>query len=97
MRVISARALREFWKKHPQAEQSLQAWHEHVRRANWRTSGDIKRDFASASFLTGNRVVFNIRGNQVRLVTVIAYRVGIVYVRFVGTHQEYDRIDAATV
>jgi mRNA interferase HigB len=97
MRVISVKALREFWKRHPDAEQSLRTWHDHVSHVSWRTPEDIKIDFASVSFLTNNRVVFNIRGNNYRLVTVIAYRVGIVYVRFVGTHQEYDRIDAATV
>jgi mRNA interferase HigB len=97
MRVISVKALREFWKRHPDAEQSLRTWHDHVSRVSWRTPEDIKRDFASASFLANNSVVFNIHGNNYRLVTIIAYRVGIVYVRFVGTHQEYDRIDAATV
>jgi mRNA interferase HigB len=97
MRVISVKALREFWKIHPDVEQSLRTWHDHVSHTSWRTPEDIKSDFASVSFLANNRVVFNIRGNNYRLVTVIAYRVGIVYVRFVGTHQEYDRIDAATV
>jgi mRNA interferase HigB len=97
MRDISVKALREFWKKHPDAEQSLRTWHEHVRRATWRSPGDVKRDFASASFLADNRIVFNIRGNNYRLVTVIAYRAGIVYIWFVGTHQEYGQIDAATV
>jgi mRNA interferase HigB len=97
MRVISDKALREFWKKHPDAEQSLRTWHAHVSRISWRTPDDVKRDFTSASFLVKNRVVFNIHGNHYRLVTVIAYKVGIVYVCFVGTHQEYDQIEAANV
>jgi mRNA interferase HigB len=97
MRVISVKALREFWEKYPEAEQSLRTWHAHVSRANWQTPNDVREDFRSASFLVGNRVVFNIRGNNYRQVAVIAYRVGIVYVRFVGTHQEYSRIDAVNV
>ena len=97
MRIISVKALREFWKIHPDAQQALRTWHEYVSRASWHTPDDLKRDFVSASFLSDNRVVFNIRGNHYRLVTVIAYRAGIIYIRFVGTHSEYDRIDARTV
>jgi mRNA interferase HigB len=97
MRVISVKALREFWQKHPDAEQALRTWEQHVSRVNWQTPNDIKRDFATASFLADNRIVFNIRGNTYRLVTVVAYRTGIVYIRFVGTHAEYDRIDSNTI
>ena len=97
MRIISIKALRTFWKTHPDAEQALRIWQAHVSRAKWQTPDDVKRDFSSVSFLARNRAVFNIRGNHYRLITVIAYRVGIVYIRFVGTHAEYDTIDPATV
>lgn len=97
MRVISDKALREFWKKHPNTEQPLRTWHSYVSRASWHSPDDIKRDFASASFLANNRVVFNIHGNDYRLLVIVAYKVGIIYVRFIGTHQEYDRIDATSI
>lgn len=97
MRVISEKALREFWKAHPDAEQALRTWLALANRATWRTPDDIKRDFASASFLANNRVVFNIRGNNYRLVVLVLYRPGYLYIRFIGTHAEYDRIDAETV
>ena len=66
-------------------------------RADWQTPTDVKRDYPYASFLAGNRVIFNIKGNDFRLVAAIHYGRGLVYVRFVGTHAEYDRIDAATI
>ena len=68
-----------------------------VYRATWRTPDEIKRDFASASFLANNRVVINTRGNNYRLVVLVLYRPGYLYIRFIGTHAEYDRIDAETV
>ncbi len=97
MRVISEKALRAFWKAHPDAEQALRAWLTHVTRATWRTPEEIKRDFATASFLPNNRVVFNIRGNNLRLVVIVVYRYGQIYIRLIGTHAEYDRIDAENV
>ena len=86
MRVISEKALREFWKAHPDAEQPLRTWLALVNRAAWHTPDDIKRDFASASFLA-----------NYRLVVLVLYRPGYLYIRFLGTHTEYDRIDAETV
>ncbi len=97
MRVIALKALREFWEKHPDAEQALRAWYHDVKEVTWRTPADIKAIYRTASFVANNRVVFNIKGNQYRLVVAIHYSCGVVYIRFVGTHQEYDRIDAATV
>ncbi len=97
MRVISEKALREFWKIHPDAEQALRTWLALVKRAAWRTPDDIQRDFATASFLANNRVVFNIRGNHYRMVVLVIYRPGNIYIRFIGTHAEYDRIDAENV
>ena len=97
MRIISRSALREFWEKHPNAEGSLQAWYANVKHAKWRTPSDIKAVYRNASFVENNRVVFNIKGNAYRLVAAINYQYGIVYVRFVGTHQAYNRINAATI
>jgi mRNA interferase HigB len=97
MRVISVKALREFWERYPDAQEPLQAWYHDVKQATWRTPADIKRVYANASLLGDNRVVFNIKGNKYRVVIACNYAFGIVYVRFVGTHQHYDRIDAETV
>ncbi|MBU4226148.1 MAG: type II toxin-antitoxin system HigB family toxin [Chloroflexi bacterium] len=97
MRVIARRTLREFWEKHPDARQPLQAWYDDVEHADWKKPADIKNVYRNASFIANNRVVFNIKGNRYRIVIVVHYRPGIVYVRFVGTHQEYDKIDATTI
>jgi mRNA interferase HigB len=97
MRIIARRALREFWGKHPDAEQALKAWFQDVQRSEWKTPTDIRQTYATASFIANNRVVFNIRGNHYRLIVAIKYEFSIVYIRFIGTHQEYDQIDAATI
>jgi mRNA interferase HigB len=75
----------------------LRAWFKEANAANWGTPADIKRSYASASVLNANRVVFNIGGNKYRLIVVVHYRVRTIYIRFIGTHAEYDRIDANTV
>jgi mRNA interferase HigB len=97
MRIISRRTLREFWESHPDAEQALLAWYADVKQAHWRSPSDIKNVYRHASFQANNRVVFNIKGNAYRLVAAIQYEFGIVYIRFAGTHEEYDRIDAAKI
>ncbi len=97
MRIVALKTLREFWTRHPDAEQPLRAWHDEVRRAQWRSPADVKAQFGSASILKGRRVIFNIKGNDYRLVAALAYHTGLVFVKFVGTHAEYDRIDAETV
>jgi Uncharacterized protein conserved in bacteria len=97
MRVISRKILRQFWEKHPDARQPLQAWYADVKHATWKRSSDIKAVYQSASFISNNRIVFNIRGNKYRTIVVIEYRFGIVFIRFVGTHQEYDRINAELI
>ncbi|MEW6667007.1 MAG: type II toxin-antitoxin system HigB family toxin [Thermodesulfobacteriota bacterium] len=97
MRIISRKRLREFWEQHPDARQALQAWHDDARHATWKKPADIKAVYRNASFIEKNRVVFNIKGNAYRLVAAIKYDRGIVFIRFIGTHQQYDRIDAATV
>lgn len=97
MRIIALRALREFWAAHADAEGALRAWYEDARVAEWKTPQDVKAHCANASIIGDNRVVFNIRGNTYRLVVAVNYGYGIVYIRFVGTHAEYDKIDAQTV
>ncbi len=97
MRVISKKHLIACWERHPEAEQPLKAWHDEASKAHWLTPQDIKAQYGSASFIGGNRVVFNVKGNNYRLIVAVAYRFGAVYVKFVGTHREYDKIDAATV
>jgi mRNA interferase HigB len=97
MRIIARRTLREFWERHPDAEQALRAWFQDVQRSEWKTPNDIRQTYATASFIANNRVVFNIRGNNYRLIVAIKYEFSIVYIRFIGTHQEYDQIDAATI
>lgn len=97
MRVIAYRALQHFWDSHPAAEQPLKAWYDEARKAVWKQPNDIKAHYRNASFVGNNRVVFNIKGNDYRLVVAVAYRIGVVYVKFIGTHAQYDRVDAATV
>jgi mRNA interferase HigB len=97
MRIITRRTLREFWEVHPDAEQQLRAWYDNVKKANWKSPTDVKADYRTASFLAKNRVIFNIKGNRYRLVVAIDYEYGVIYVRFVGTHGEYDKISAATI
>lgn len=97
MRVIAVATLRRFWARHPDAEQPLRAWLDEARNARWLSPKDIKVRYSSASFIGGHRVVFNIKGNDYRLVIAVAYRFQAVYIKFVGTHASYDRIDAATV
>ena len=97
MRIISKKALRLFWGAHPPAEGPLKAWHSEARPTAWTTPANIKEKYGNASVLKDGRVVFNIAGNKYRLVVRINYEVGIVYIRFVGTHAQYDKIDAETV
>ena len=97
MRVISKASLVQFWTKHPSSKQALQTWFEDVSHASWSHPRDIKLRYASASFLGSNRVVFNIKGNEYRLIVAVAYRFAAVYIKFVGTHQQYDAVDASTV
>ena len=97
MRIVAIGTLREFWKRHPDAEQPLKAWYDEAKTAAWASPQDIRRHYGSASFVGRNRVVFNIKGNDYRLIVAVAYRFQAVYIKFVGTHSAYDRIDAATV
>ena len=97
MRIISRKALKTFWDKHPDSEQPLRAWVKHVSNSEWETPTDIKNSYRSASFIANDRVVFNIKGNHYRIIIAIKYQHGVVYIRFVGTHAEYDKINATTI
>lgn len=100
MRVIALSTLRSFWSgksAYTDAREPALAWYRHVLRADWSSPGDVKRDFGTASILRDGRAVFNIAGNKYRVVVWINYPYRVVYVRFIGTHAQYDRIDAQTI
>lgn len=97
MRVIALKHIRDFYVRHPDSANALKAWVQEARNAGWKSPQDIKNQYRSASFLKGNRVVFNIKGNEYRLVVAIAYRVEAAYIKFIGTHAQYDAIDAQTI
>lgn len=97
MRVIAISTLRDFWAKHPQAETPLRGWYADASRAEWKTPAEIKAAHRNASFVGSNRVVFNIKGNDYRLIVAVHYNRGMMYIRFVGTHKEYDALDAGRV
>lgn len=97
MRIISRSPLRNFAEKHPRSNDPLEAWYRRVLHVEWETPADVKRDYRTADILPDNRVVFNISGNHYRLIVHINYRRKIVYIRFLGTHAEYDKIDATII
>ncbi|MCI0684323.1 MAG: type II toxin-antitoxin system HigB family toxin [Gemmataceae bacterium] len=97
MRIIAKKTLKEFWLTEPGAQAALEAWHAEAKHAEWSSPADVKAHYATASILKDGRVVFNIGGNKYRLVVWINYEFFTIYVRFVGTHQEYDDIDAQTI
>ena len=98
MQVIDKRTLREFWIRHPAAEVPLKLWYARAARTRWARPSDLRTQFgATVDFVAGNRAIFDIGGNKFRLVVKIDYVVGLVLIRFVGTHAAYDRIDAKTV
>jgi len=97
VRVFARKTLREFWNNHSDSEDTLKAWFSEAENSSWESPADIKKKYPYASFLPDNRVVFNIKGNAYRLVVKINYDYGHVFIRFVGTHAEYDKIDATTI
>ena len=97
MRIIAKKTLRDFWTRHPECEQQLKAWHQEAEEANWKGPNNIKQDFPSASIIGENRVVFNIKGNDFRLVAIIIFASSKVYIRYIGTHSEYDKIDCLKI
>jgi len=97
VRIISKKIIREFWEKHTDSEQQLKSWFQETNAIEWKNPKQIKKEYPSASFLPDNRVVFNIKGNKYRLIVKINYDYGMVWVRFIGTHAEYDKIDATKI
>ena len=93
MRIIAKKTLREFWKLHKDAEQPLRSWYEIVRKENWINFNEIKSQFRNASIVGNDRVVFNIKGNSYRLVVRIDFNWKVMYIRFIGTHNEYDKLN----
>ncbi|SRR5713101_6199918 len=97
MRIIAKGTLRDFWEVYADAEEPLMAWYREVEKADWSTPAEVKEKYRNASIVGDNRVVFNIKGNDYRLVVKINYRYRVVYVRFINTHAEYDKIDVEEV
>lgn len=100
MRIIAKRTLRQFWEANARnavARTPLEDWYAQAKEADWAAPADVKSQFGDASILRGSRVVFNIGGNRFRLIVRINYPYRVVYVRFVGTHAEYDDVDANTI
>ncbi|GHT72529.1 toxin RelE [Bacteroidia bacterium] len=97
MRVIAKKMLREFWTIHPNCEQQLKSWYQEASNARWLNPNQIKTDYPSASILNDNRIVFNIKGNNYRLIVKINYDYQMIWIRFIGTHVAYDKIDAGNI
>jgi mRNA interferase HigB len=97
MRIITRQTLTQFWAAHSDAEGALKAWFKEAEDAHWNTPDEILKRYPSADIVAGNRVVFNIKGNHYRLVVKIHYNTGVVYIRFIGTHAEYDKINAERI
>jgi len=103
MRIIARRTLREFTasraghKDQPALKAALDAWFEEVRRARWKSTAEIKRHYATASIITAERIVFNIKGNSYRLVVAVDFDKSIVWIKWIGSHRDYDRIDVTEV
>jgi len=96
-RVFAKSTLREYWDIHPDCEQYLKTWFDTVMSSNWKSPNDVKNTYIQASILKNNRIVFNIKGNSYRLVAKFNYEKQWVFIKFIGTHAEYDTIDANTV
>ena len=97
VRIIAKRTLRAFWTAHADSEQALLTWYRVARAARWESPRDVKARFADASIVANNRVVFNVRGNRYRLIVAFDYARQAGWIKFVGTHGDYDKIDATTV
>ncbi len=97
MRVVAKKILRDFWEKHEDCVQQLKAWFREAEIAEWENPNQIKEEYPSASILNDNRVVFNIKGNNYRLIVKISYEYQMVWIRFIGTHAEYDKVNVNTI
>ena len=97
MRIIAKATIRDFWLIHSQAEFPLLDWYNIIKKANWLSPNEVKKTYGNASIVANNRVVFNIKGNDYRLVTEIDYEYQLVFIIWVGTHKEYDKIDVTKI
>lgn len=99
MRIIAFKALKEFFEKpeYADSEISLRAWFHDVKTAEWKNSNELKKQYKNASIIGDGRIVFNIKGNDYRLVVAIDYEYQVIFIRFIGTHKQYDKIDAKTI
>lgn len=97
MRIIARKVLVDFWHKHPETEQPLKAWFDRTRKANWQSHQDILNVFGTAKSINAERIRFKIHGNDYRLIVAFRYDVQIAWIKFIGTHADYDKIDAKTV
>jgi len=97
MRIVAITTLQAFWEKHPDAKAPLQAWYALASRAGWKSPSDIKAAYRYAPFIANERVVFNIKGNDYRLVVLVRYRQGLMFIRFIGSHSQYNKIDVSTI
>lgn len=94
LRVITKKILRDFWETHADCEQQLKSWFQETSKSEWKNPNEIKKEYPSASILNDNRIVFNIKGNNYRLIVKINFDYQMVWIRFIGTHAEYDKINA---
>lgn len=96
-RIFAKSTLREFWEKYPESEQYLKTWFDTVKSSNWKSPNDVKQTYANASIMKDSRIVFNIKGNSFRLVAKFNFEKQWVFIRFIGTHEQYDRIDVTKI
>ena len=97
MRIIATNTIQNYWNDYPEYEQALKSWIQESGNAKWQTPQELKRQFKSASILTGKRIIFNINGNRFRLIVDIEFRLQIIFIVWFGDHNEYDQIDAKTI
>lgn len=97
MHIISRPELMKFWKKHPDAETPLKLWFKKVKQAKWNTINDLKKDFPTADYVGNNRIVFDIKGNKYRIIVLAFFKGQKIFIRFVGTHAQYDKINAIAI
>lgn len=96
-RIFSKSTLKDFWMKNPDSEQYLKTWFDTAMNSNWKTPNEVKKTYANASILKESRIVFNIKGNTYRLVAKFNFEKQWIFIRFIGTHNEYDKIDANSI
>lgn len=97
MHIIARPELMKFWKKHPDAETPLKLWFKKVKQAKWDTPNDLKKHFPTADYVGNNRIVFDIKGNKYRIIVLAFFKGQKIFIRFVGTHAEYDKINATAI